>query len=109
MEAKRRMNPHQTLLNLIQHIVVSHPDLHTHIEQLFSKEGKKALFDTKFLKAINADLLRSSKAQLRQDIFVLNELNFKRDGYFVEFGATNGVDLSNTYLLEKGYNWKGIS
>lgn len=49
-----------------------------------------------------------SKAQLRQDIFVLAELGFKRGGYFVEFGGTNGVDLSNTYLLEKELGWTGI-
>jgi len=49
-----------------------------------------------------------SKAQLRQDLFVLAELGFKKDGYFVEFGATNGVDLSNTYLLEKEMGWTGI-
>lgn len=49
-----------------------------------------------------------SKAQLKQDMFVLAELGFKRDGYFVEFGATNGVDLSNTYMLEKELGWTGI-
>ena len=49
-----------------------------------------------------------SKSQLKQDIFVLEELNFKRNGYFVEFGATNGIDLSNTYLLEKEFEWTGI-
>ncbi len=32
----------------------------------------------------------------------------KRNGYFVEFGATNGVKLNNTYLLEKAFGWKGI-
>lgn len=45
--------------------------------------------------------LRASKAQFRQDIFVLAELALKREGYFVEFGATDGLCLSNTYLLEK--------
>lgn len=49
-----------------------------------------------------------SRAQLKQDMFVLDELGYKRDGYFVEFGATNGVDLSNTYLLEKEMGWTGI-
>ena len=49
-----------------------------------------------------------SQAQLWQDLFVLHELGMKRDGYFVEFGATNGVSLSNTYLLEKQFGWKGI-
>jgi FkbM family methyltransferase len=49
-----------------------------------------------------------SKSQLTQDLFVLSCLDFKRDGYFVEFGATNGVDLSNTWLLEKEFGWNGI-
>jgi len=52
--------------------------------------------------------LRQSTSQLRQDLFVLSELDFKRGGYFVEFGATDGVDLSNTHLLEKSYGWSGI-
>jgi FkbM family methyltransferase len=55
------------------------------------------------------ELLQSeSKSQLNQDMFVLAELGFKRNGYFVEFGATNGVDLSNTHLLEKEMGWTGI-
>lgn len=49
-----------------------------------------------------------SRAQLKQDIFALMANGFKRGGYFVEFGATNGMDLSNTFLLEKSYGWNGI-
>jgi FkbM family methyltransferase len=52
--------------------------------------------------------LRVSKSQLRQDLLVLSELDFKRGGFFVEFGATNGVTFSNTYLLEKEFGWTGI-
>ena len=54
------------------------------------------------------NLVGKSSAQLGQDLFVLSELNLKRNGYFVEFGATNGVDLSNTVLLEREFGWKGI-
>lgn len=52
--------------------------------------------------------MRSSKAQLQQDVLALLSAGFRRDGYFVEFGATDGVTLSNTYLLEKNYGWTGI-
>jgi FkbM family methyltransferase len=51
---------------------------------------------------------RESTSQLFQDLFVLFTLREKSNGFFVEFGATNGRDLSNTYLLEKRYGWKGI-
>jgi FkbM family methyltransferase len=49
-----------------------------------------------------------SQSQYKQDIFVLTQLGFKRGGYFVEFGATNGLELSNSYLLEKQFGWSGI-
>jgi len=49
-----------------------------------------------------------SQSQIRQDLFVISELNFKRNGFFVEFGAANGIDLSNTYLLETEFGWTGI-
>ena len=52
--------------------------------------------------------IKNIKRQINQDIFVLYTLNWKRNGFFVEFGATNGIDLSNTYLLEKDFGWKGI-
>lgn len=54
------------------------------------------------------NIFLNSKAQLKQDIFVLNELMFKRNGFFVEFGAMDGLIFSNSYLLEKSYAWNGI-
>lgn len=54
------------------------------------------------------DKATGSKAQLLQDLFVLFILMEKRNGYFVEFGAGNGFNLSNTYLLENEYSWSGI-
>lgn len=53
----------------------------------------------------NAEL---SKAQIFQDLFVLFQTKEKRSGFFVEFGAGNGIDLSNTHLLEKKFGWSGI-
>jgi len=49
-----------------------------------------------------------SRSQFAQDLYALSMTNFKRGGYFVEFGAANGVDNSNTYLLEKEFGWQGI-
>jgi FkbM family methyltransferase len=43
-----------------------------------------------------------------QDIYVTRILKEKKDGYFVEIGACDGILISDTYLLEKNYNWKGI-
>jgi FkbM family methyltransferase len=50
----------------------------------------------------------SSQAQLFQDLFVLSSTNEKRGGYFVEFGATDGKFLSNSFLLETQFGWRGI-
>lgn len=35
-------------------------------------------------------------------------MNGKRDGFFVELGASNGVIFSNTLFFEREKNWKGI-
>lgn len=49
-----------------------------------------------------------SYAQNKQDVACLVVTNFKRRGYFVEFGACDGLLLSNTLLLEREYDWTGI-
>jgi len=49
-----------------------------------------------------------SYSQIGQDLKVLEHFNKKKNGYFIEVGANDGIALSNTYLLEKDYNWKGI-
>lgn len=47
-------------------------------------------------------------SHLGQDVLAVTLFNHKKDGYFVEFGALDGVKDSNTYLLESKYNWTGI-
>ena len=87
---------HKTLEKLKKNSSVKH-DIQV-LETLNSRENSHQLLK----------YLSSSKSQLRQDLFVLSHLNFKTKGYFVEFGATNGYDLSNTYLMEKEFGWSGI-
>jgi len=49
-----------------------------------------------------------SYSQLNQDLLVLKLCDFKKNGYFVDVGANDGISGNNTYLLEKEYDWKGI-
>ena len=53
-----------------------------------------------------------SFSQLQQDLVALwlKEKIFgpHSQGYFVEFGATNGIQLSNSFMLEKFYGWDGL-
>jgi hypothetical protein len=46
--------------------------------------------------------------QSQQDRFVLNVLNYKKNGYFLEIGSHHPIIINNSYLLETKYNWKGI-
>lgn len=47
-------------------------------------------------------------SQIGQDAFVVEKLNNKRDGCFLDIGCNNYKNLSNTYFLEKELNWNGI-
>lgn len=50
-----------------------------------------------------------SQSQIGQDLFVLNVLDRKRKGLFVDIGAGPPKFISNTYLLETDYEWTGVS
>ena len=46
-----------------------------------------------------------SKSQLFQDLFVLFIDQGAKNGTYLEFGETNGVELSNSFTLEKHFGW----
>lgn len=91
---------------------------YTNLVNLQEKSSDRSRQDLAFIRALGPanyeltiSLLSKSRSQLRQDLFVISEVEHKiknRGGYFVEFGATNGIDLSNTYLLETEFSWTGI-
>jgi FkbM family methyltransferase len=49
-----------------------------------------------------------SFSQHQQELYALETLGFKRNGFFLEIGVGPGTTYSNTYLLEKYFGWKGI-
>jgi FkbM family methyltransferase len=49
-----------------------------------------------------------SSAQMPQDLYVTFKLGEQGGRFFVEFGAADGIVLSNTYGLEKELGWTGI-
>jgi FkbM family methyltransferase len=49
------------------------------------------------------------KSQINQDkYFIENINNNKKNGFFVDVGAHNGITFSNTYCLEKYLDWNGL-
>ena len=72
-------------------------DVETHHSQL----------DDEFARFVCARM-SDARGQFFQDLWVLFELDEKRGGYFVDFGASNGEILSNTWLLENHHGWTGI-
>jgi FkbM family methyltransferase len=49
-----------------------------------------------------------SYSQRHQDTDIVTFYKEKRNAFFVDIGASNGIEISNTYLLEKDFGWKGI-
>ena len=75
-------------------------------------------YDQNVLLEENKDLLKSFidsfkgkkniQSQLYQDVFASFIIGDKFDKTFLEFGATDGFELSNSYLLENSLAWKGV-
>lgn len=53
-------------------------------------------------------LVKKSHSELGQDLLMLLLANFKDSGVFIEIGANDGSNCSNTKLLEEYFDWRGI-
>jgi FkbM family methyltransferase len=100
--------PRITLLEILKHVLKTHTELIPFLQQELKLSEDYSFNEARNIVSLFSPLLKGSESQYNQDLFVLCQSNFKRDGYFVDFGATDGVTFSNTYLLETMFNWKGI-
>lgn len=50
-----------------------------------------------------------SYSQVKQDLFVLEKTNYKKNGTFVDIASGHPFNINNTFLLESEYNWDGLS
>lgn len=70
----------------------------------------KQLKESEGIRFIGACLqhINKTNSQNFQDVWAAYESGYTSRGFFVEFGATNGIDGSNTLMLEREYGWDGI-
>ena len=52
--------------------------------------------------------IENFQSQIFQDIFASFVVGEKYEKTFLEFGATDGFNLSNSFLLENSFKWKGV-
>ena len=87
---------------------VGRPDQSIMIVDQFKIAAMLASEATKDAADLIKRLMPISESQLLQDIFCAVTLEEKKDGFFVEVGVGSGRSISNSYLLEKYYGWKGL-
>lgn len=73
-------------------------------QKVLIEDNKRVL--KKFIDSF--ETFKVSKSQLYQDVFASFIVDGKFEKTFLEFGATNGIDLSNSYSLETFKGWTGV-
>jgi len=53
-------------------------------------------------------IAKGSCSQVGQDKLILSILGYPYHGFFVDLAANDGVNISNSFLLERRYNWSGV-
>lgn len=81
------------------------PDFLRAVRHLRGASDEEAVFVRDL---VNVTSGTRSYADQHQDLWVLHETRRKTNGYFVEFGAADGLGGSNTLLLEREFGWRGI-
>ena len=73
-------------------------------QDVFEEENK--IFLKKFIDCFK--YVKNIKSQLYQDVFASFVIGNQFDKTFLEFGATDGLELSNSFMLENTLNWSGV-
>jgi hypothetical protein len=69
----------------------------------------ESLYERLKIKFNHSASIKNNYSQCYQDMFVLSMLNGKTKGTFLEIGCGHPFFGNNTALLEKDFEWKGIS
>lgn len=79
------------------------------MKKLFSSEFKFKIKDVLYKFLNKTKIFKISFAQTGEDLIVNNIFEYKTNGFYVEIGAFHPFIYSNTNLLHKDLNWKGIN
>lgn len=72
---------------------------------LYSKDKHNKLK----VKFAGSETIEQNYAEAYQDMFVLTMHNGKKNGTYVEIGSGHPTYGNNSYLLEKDFDWRGVS
>lgn len=109
--------PHQVIIKLLFKAFGIYPAKAKKYEQLIADrenllklklqlELLKKLPENKF--SFFANHFEHSASQFYQDLFIASELGGKKNGFFVEIGACDGLRLSNSLFFERHMGWRGV-
>lgn len=80
-----------------------------HFHKMSNYVDKNALSMTPdFYQKSFSNMHLSSSSQSRQDLTILDVLNNTSSGFFIDIGANHFQLLSNTFYLERKFNWNGL-
>jgi FkbM family methyltransferase len=72
------------------------------------RKGEHDKDDPLHFRAFASAVAQRCRSQLLNEAWILWRTNAKEHGYFVELGAGDGLNRSNSYLLEWTCGWSGI-
>lgn len=110
------LNPQSALSHQSLGIALSQAGNINHAIDHYRQAVKIKSNTPRFEKSLGLALIKRNKlnkiqytSQKGQDKWVIEDIfKGKEKGFFVDIAATDGVKFSNTYILEKYYEWTGI-